>query len=116
MNKYTIFSIGVIGFVGYLLYKIANPKDDSKLFTLKKQTKTTTSSTTSTTTSTTTPSEDDLLIVEIEKYKVLLEQGKFPAALWNNPKIEFTQSSDVTVDEWFILNRKTKKLLYTMKR
>jgi hypothetical protein len=112
MNKYTIFSIGVIGFVGYLLYKIANPKDDSKLFTLKKQTKTTTSSTTSTTT----PSEDDLLIAEIEKYKVLLEQGKFPAALWNNPKIEFTQSSDVTVDEWFILNRKTKKVLYTMYR
>ena len=111
MNKYTIISFGVLGLVGYLLYKIANPKEDSKTFTLKKQTKTTTS-----TTKTTTPSEDDLLIAEIEKYKVLLEQGKFPAALWNNPKIEFTQSSDVTVDEWFILNRRSKKVLYTMYR
>lgn len=114
MNKKIILSIGVIGLVGYIIYKVSGVKGDNKFFTLKKKTKETNTNTNTNTTKT--KSEDDLLVEEIEKYKVLLEQGQFPAALWNNSKIEFIQSSDVTVDEWFILNRRTKKVLYTMKR
>jgi hypothetical protein len=115
MNKNTILTIGVIGLAGYLIYKIALTKDNSKLFTLKKQEPT--PSNTATSTNTATPkTEDDLLIAEIEKYKVLLEEGKFPAALWNNPKLNWFQSADTSVDRWYIQSRSSKKILYTMDR
>ena len=118
MNKNTIFSIGIIGLVGYLIYKVSSTKNIDTKFTLKKETPTkSTSNTASNTTSTSTAkSEDDLLIEEIEKYKSLLEKGQFPAALFSNPKLYWIHSSDTSKDEWFILNAKTKKLLYTMKR